>query len=243
MPEVVDKEFVQRYVSVGSMKVPVGVETASLEINYFDFSKLPLSYIQSDSNEHIRFSSAFIDLIAGVSKLETEVFDPDNLLTRCDSAKYYTSKKEIEAGIDDLFNLILERHNGIKDAEEISSSVEYEARVIFISSLSTIKELLDDERNEKLGLILEKCSEKMNVRIIIAETSKNISSYNFEKWYKSNVSASDAVWIGNGIADQYYLKIGKSIPEMNDDISNEYGFSIVKGRPVKIKVLSDMEGK
>lgn len=241
LPDVVDLDFIQKYITAESLTLPIGVETASLDISYYNFVKQAITFIQSESNDHVDFTSAFINMISSLSGFKTEAFDPDNILHSTNSASYYSSKKEIEDAVDELFNTVLERHNSLKDAENNNMSIAFEPRFVFFASIKSVKELLDEERNEKLGLILEKCTDKMQIRIVIAESSKNISSYNFEKWYKNNVSLSDAIWIGNGISDQYYLKISKTTAEMNDDITNDYGFVISKGRPVKIKLLKDSE--
>lgn len=239
LPEKVDMEFIKRYVSENSLIVPVGVETTSLEVNYFDFSKNNISYIQSETNEYGDFAAMLAGVISDKSKIPTTVLDSDNIIGNSSGAKYINSKKDIVDEINTLFNIILERHNSIKDAEDQGTSVpSYDNAVYMILSLNSIRELLDDNGNEKLNLILEKCNDKMNIKIIIAESSKGIASYNFEKWFKVNASANDAIWVGSGIADQYYLKISKTTPDMNEDISTEYGFAVNKGKAVKVKLIS-----
>lgn len=241
LPDKVDMEFIEPYVKSGSLKLPVGVETSSLEVNCYDFSKNIISFIQSESDdEHIDFASMLINVISEKAHINTVVFDPLNLLNHTDKVKSFSSKNDNVSGVDSLFEVILNRHNAIKDAEEQGTDIpKYDLCVYVFESLNALKEILDEQGNEKINLILEKCNDKMNIRFIIAESSKGVSSYNFEKWFKSNVSANDALWIGNGITDQYYLKINKTTPDMNEDISAEYGFAVNKGKAVKIKLIND----
>ena len=53
------------------------------------------------------------------------------------------------------------------------------------------------------------------------------------------MSQSDGIWIGNGVADQYYIKVNKITSEMNDEISALFGYSIVSGKATKIKLIND----
>lgn len=147
---------------------------------------------------------------AAMANINTTVIDSENQLKHYDKANYLFSKKSISEGIDTLFATVLERHNTIKDAENEGKEIpQYPLEVVIISSLYALKEQLEEKENEKLALVLEKGSQKLNVRIIIAESAKCIASYNFEKWYKTNISQTDGIWIGNGITDQYYLKLTK----------------------------------
>lgn len=242
LPEKVNMDFINCYVNEGSLNVPIGVETASLEVNYFDFSKHNISFVQSETNEYVKFISMLVRILSEKSKINTVVFNSDNTVELLCKAKYLSNKNDNVDGINSLFDTVLQRHNAIKDAEDKGIDIpEYSMCVYVFSSLNALKEILDDEGDEKLGLILEKCNDKMNIKIIIGESSKGISSYNFEKWFKNNASSNDAVWVGNGITDQYYLKISKTTPEMNEEISDEFGFAVNKGKAVKVKLISDGE--
>lgn len=244
LPERVNTAFIERFINKGSLNVPIGVETASLEVNYRDFSKSNISFIQSETNEYAAFLSMVVKILSEKADIKTIVFDSENLLARLSDAEYLNSKSDNVEGINALFATVLERHNAIKDAEDNGMVLPvYDLCVYAFSSLNALKEMLDEEGNEKLSLILEKCNDKMNIKIIIADESKSISSYNFEKWFKNNTLSNDAIWIGNGITDQYYLKISKTTPEMGEDISNEYGFAVSKGKAVKIKLINDGEAE
>ncbi|MFR5875177.1 MAG: type VII secretion protein EssC [Eubacterium sp.] len=242
LPEAVDIEFIEPYVSENSLSIPIGVETETLEVNIFDFSKNYLSFIQSENKEYDVFISALAKITSSISNIDTTIIDSSNSIKDCGNAKYIANKKLIATTVENLFEIVLERHNAIKDAEEDDKSIPtYPLLLFIISSITDLKEQLTEEQIEKLNLILEKGSTKLNVFIVIAETSKNVSSYNFEKWYKLNASQSDGIWIGNGVADQYYLKLNKTTSEMNEEISAEYGYSINFGKANKIKLLSPGE--
>ena len=241
LPEKVDIEFISKHVCKKSLLIPIGVETASLEVNKFDFSKSYISFVQSENREFDAFLSAFSNVTSTVADIDTVLIDPLNNVDNCSSSvKHLVGKKETASAVESLFDIVLERHNMIKDAVESDSGYpDYPMVMYIISSLKDLQEQLTDEQSEKLSLILEKGSTNLHIFIVIAEISKNVSSFNYEKWYVANVSQSDGIWIGNGVADQYYIKLNKTTSEMNDEISALFGYSIVSGKAKKIKLIND----
>lgn len=241
LPEQVDLQFIEPYVLKNSLSIPIGVETASLEVNNFDFSKNYVSLIQSEDREFDVFISALSRVTSTLSGIDTVLLDPFNAVKDCaTSVEHLTTKKDVSTAVERLFDVVLERHNSIKEALESDVSCpKYPVVLYMISSLKDLHEQLTEEQSEKLDLILEKGSTKLNVFIVIAETSKNISSFNYEKWYVANVSQSDGIWIGSGVADQYYIKLNKTTSEMSEEISNLFGYSINSGKATKIKLIND----
>lgn len=241
LPEQVDLQFIEPYVIKKSLSIPIGVETASLEVNNFDFSKNYISFVQSEGREFDVFISALSSVTSTLSGIDTVLLDPSNAVKDCaTSVEHLTTKKDVSTAVEKLFDVVLERHNSIKEALESDASCpEYPVVLYIISSLKDLQEQLTEEQSEKLDLILEKGSTKLNVFIVISEISKNVSSFNYEKWYVANVSQSDGIWIGSGVADQYYIKLNKTTSEMNEEISTLFGYSINSGKATKIKLIND----
>jgi len=169
------------------------------------------------------------------------VFDmPKVIGENAGAMSVFTTAKECEEQIAKLFELVLYRNNTYKEAIENGNKVEeFEHLFVVINSLSMLKAALSDQGKEKLALILEKGTKEYNINIILAEQVKNISSVSFEKWYKANVSPSDGLWIGSGITEQYQMKANKTTSEMHEDITPEFGYSLIKGKCVKLKLLNN----
>lgn len=243
LPEQVDYQFVEPYIDKNSLSVPIGVETGSLEINYFDFSKNYISFVQSENREFDSFVYALTNVFASLSDVDTVLLDPSALIAPAhEKIEYLTTNKDVSSAVEKLFDTVLERHNSAKDALESGEpSPVYPKLLYVVSSLKDVQEQLNEEQSEKLNLILEKGSKNFNIFIVIAETSKNVSSFNYEKWYVSNASQSDGIWIGSGVADQYYIKLNKTTSEMNEEIPASFGYSINSGKAVKTKLINDGE--
>ena len=82
---------------------------------------------------------------------------------------------------------------------------------------------------------------KRQIHFVIFDTASQLMSQNYNTWYKKHISGSDGIWVGDGFADQYTIKISKITADLYDDIGSEYGYVVSKNRPVLVKLLSSAE--
>lgn len=242
LPDKVDVDFLSDYIDANrKLNIPVGVEKNSLNVHYYPFHSAYINMIMSASMEYQEFVSDLATLLSTSTELNGIVFDmPKTINSIMGGLSMFTTSKECEEQISKLFELVVYRNNTYKDALESGKEVEkFEHLLVIINSLSMLRAALSDRGREKLALILEKGAWEYNVTFIIAEQVKNISSVSFEKWYKANVSTSDGLWIGNGITEQYQMKANKTTSEMHEDITPEFGYSLIKGKCVRLKLLSN----
>lgn len=242
LPDLVNVEFLREYVDEKrSLYIPIGVEKNTLNVHFYPFEKSYITMIMSAGTEHQNFVADLVKLIDTASKVRGVVLDiPNTTEYTGESLSVYTSAKDCEEQIDKLFELVLYRNNTYKEAIEKGTEAEnFDNVLVIITALSTLKYSISDQAQEKLSLILEKGSADYKVNLIIAEQVKNVSSFSFEKWYKTNISPLDGIWIGNGITEQYQMKANKTTAEMHEEITPEFGYSLIKGKCVKLKVLND----
>ncbi len=245
LPDVVNEDFLSEYIdSNNKLNVPVGVEKNSLNVHYYPFAQSYINMVMSSADEYRDFISDIAQLLGTCSKVEGMIFDSSKTITvDTGTLGLYCAAKDCQLQIDKLFDLVLYRNNTYKEAEEAGRKCEdFDNVLVIISSLTALKSALDAQGNEKLSLILEKGKVEYKINIIIAEQAKSISSVSFEKWYKANVSNSDGIWIGNGICEQYQMKASKTTAEMHEDITPEFGYSLIKGKCVKLKLLRNKAG-
>ena len=99
-------------------------------------------------------------------------------------------------------------------------------------------EQLTADGKEKLGLLLEKAESFYKLHFVIVESLTQLNTYSYDTWYKRQITGADGLWIGDGVADQYMLKLNKITSDLYDENGNEYGYVIVRNRPTLIKLLS-----
>ena len=243
LPEKVNVEFIEQYIDIDSLVIPIGIETNTLEASFLELENNYISFIQSNNKEYLSFMNALIALFDLKYKLSLNVFDLNTSLDKSFNDRgisYYTGANKIGEGIDSFFDIVLERHNAIKDAEtEERDMPVFERQVFIINDLSSLREALNDEQSNKLSLALEKGTTRYNVFVVISDISSMISTYNFEKWFVSNSLSNNGVWVGSGINEQYNLKLTKTSRELNDELSEEYGYLVKNGKANRVKVLNE----
>ncbi|WP_245243433.1 hypothetical protein, partial [Mesobacillus selenatarsenatis] len=107
-------------------------------------------------------------------------------------------------------------------------------------SFTDLMMYLSPDGQDKLKVFLEK-GNGLNVNLIISDSADKLSSISFEAWFKQHVSLSDFIWSGNGITDQYVMKLGKVTNDMYQEIPPGFGYVVKKGKPTLVKLLSSVE--
>ena len=240
LPDVVNQEFLSEYIDGNrKLNIPIGVEKNSLNVHYYPFGASYVNMILSTGDDAQNYLSE-LSVMIGQSQLHKgTIFDvPGMIQGDTGTLNVCASAKACEEGIDQLFRTVLYRNNTYKDALANGAPIEeYEHLLIIVNSVSMLKSVLSDQGKEKLSLILEKGTVDYKITILIAEQVKNVSTMSYERWYKANVSQSDGIWVGNGITEQYQMKANKTSGEMHEEITGEFGYSLIKGKCVKVKLL------
>ncbi len=244
LPEKVNMEFLSEYVNDNKkINIPIGVEKNSLNVHMYPFSHRYINCVLSMGNEYQGFFDNLVEFIDKSFDYNCTVLDISKTIKySVSNVKVYKNSSECEEIINEIFDTVLYRNNSFKDTDDKEKLLEsFDPMLIIINSIATLKNTISDVAKEKLGLILEKGSSEYKINIIFGETATNISSLAYEKWYKSNVSSSDGIWIGNGFTQQYHLKANKTTQELHEEITSEFGYVLNSGKVVKVKLLSNID--
>ena len=74
------------------------------------------------------------------------------------------------------------------------------------------------------------------------DTVNGFNEFNYQKWYKEHITQSEGIWLGDGLADQYFLKVSKMRSEYYEEIGSSYGYLFVHNKPTLMKALSPVNG-
>ena len=74
---------------------------------------------------------------------------------------------------------------------------------------------------------------------IVIDAVDNFKKVEYDTWFKQVTSLENAIWIGEGIANQFTIKLTRSTDRLlQTQISNDFGYSIINGRHNLMKVLT-----
>ena len=79
------------------------------------------------------------------------------------------------------------------------------------------------------------------INFIIVDTIDIIKKYEYESWYKTTVNNANGIWFGNGINDQFSLKLSSKLEEMKKEIPTNFCFVVNRGIPKYVKFIENFE--
>lgn len=242
LPDRVDVSFL--YSQLQSLAVspllPVGVEKQSLDICSYDFEKTFVNLVLSQNNEIANFVQGLAEMMSKKGLARVIVLDSLQAFVADEQMAYkYIIPNNFDQAILQLFDTLVERNNATKNARSMGNeSPEYEKLVCIINSYSSISTFISDDSKDKLKVLLEKGEPAFQVSFIVIETASGISGFTYEPWFKKHVSAYDGIWVGNGFTDQYQLKVTKTTNKLYEEIGNDFGYVIKKGKYSLVKLLT-----
>lgn len=240
LPDIVDLEYVRGSIS-GLKKVPIGVEKKSLNISTVNLEKsVVLPVFSGDVAEMAGFVDELIKVISVCAKVIA--VDAENLLMS--SSNRFVAPERYEELVAALFNETVKRNNTYKDSNMNPASLEQFNETVYVFyGFKHFYEMLSDDGKDKMKLVLEKSESIYKQHFVIAECSAKFGEFTYEEWYKRQIHGSEGLWIGNGITDQYLLKINKLTNELYEEVESGYGYIFARNRPVHIKLLSSIRGE
>ena len=237
LPDAVNLDYVSKY-SDGIRNIPVGVGKKSLNVLGINLqNKVVYPFVSQEIYEMIPFVEEFVRVLS--SGKPAIIIDAEQALSSelKECAAFVTGS--YESFILDLFNEMVLRNNTYNDAGLNSASLDsFEERVYVIVGMKRLLEQLSADSKDKLSTLLEKGEAIFKLHFVIIESVSGYGSFSYDAWYKRHLNGTDGVWIGDGIADQYFLKISKVTSDLYEEVGNDYGYLVSRNRPTLMKALS-----
>lgn len=236
LPSAVDIEYVAPAID-GLKNIPVGVGKKSLEIVSVNLAnRVVYPIVAQEVYETAGFVEELLKVLS--STAAAYIIDTAQLLGDAGfGAEAVTGN--YEAFVQDLFAEMVERNNTFKDSNLNMSSLDgYDERVYVFVGYKRLCEQLTADGREKLSLLIEKAESFYKIHFVIVEAAANYSTFSYEGWYKRHINGGDGLWIGDGVADQYVLKLNRVTSEHYAEVGMEYGYLMCRSKPALIKLLS-----
>ena len=242
LPKTISYSDIQADFGKGN-KIIIGLNKATLETSKFDFIK---NYITLCTSNDITIMPSFINplinqmIATNYSKLyviNAEEFDVDEHYR-----KYYNyCDQEFNTVFEELLNVTTDNKKKYEESNFNKAIFKgQKPTTCIIIGIDSFKSKLNADNKNKLGDLLESGKDLGTINFIIVDSIDKIKKFEFESWYKNAVNPANGIWIGNGVQDQFSLKITQKVPEMKDIIPPNFCFVVNRGKAEYVKFVENL---
>jgi S-DNA-T family DNA segregation ATPase FtsK/SpoIIIE len=225
----------------GLQGMPIGVEKESLAIRTLNFTKnLEHTITALEFDTLVPFGKMFIKQIGKSLGKNVYVFDPDKYFGDIAAdVSYYDSNvpncyKQLVEFINKMYD---EFAAGGYDPAAISKYGEY---VCVIAGIDKFKMLLGTDFSSQFADLLVKIKAMPKMYFIIMDEVDNIKKLEYDTWYKTVVSPTRGIWVGEGMSTQFTLKSTLSARQLSAKIDNTFGYYVDGSVTVLVKLITDV---
>lgn len=239
LPEVVVYDEIDN-ISNSANDIVIGVDKGDLSTCFYDFTKNKVNLITS--TDDTLFDSVINPLAEQL--IGKKIYN--NIIINASEISLNDTIKNRSNYVDSNFDKTFESIKNYIEASEKKYLDSNKNSAIFngvqkvncmIIDVNNFKNKLSDENKSQFDSIFKDENQLGLVNFIIVDTVDNIKKYTYDDWYKNSINNNNGIYIGNGLADQLVLNVGKRIPEMKEDLPYNFGFVIKKGVPICVKFV------
>ncbi len=244
LPKVVDYNSIKDYISNNSYEVIIGYEKTNLDVIKLNLKKNLFNIVMSnDFSIQSNFINSYINQTKNINNSVVMVAEAES----CELYEY--TKQNIvheQNNFNDMFSNILnyenkcyevyEQNNFNKDVLQGQKFISF-----IIIGLDGFVNKLSEENKNKLGEFFTKLKDINIISFTMFDSLENFKKYEYNGWFKDSFNSTDGIWIGSGIDDQFMLKPSVRIPELKQSISDDFCFTIIKGKPNLVKYVYEFK--
>lgn len=243
LPNVVDYSSIYKDFGKSSSLI-IGIDKSSLEICKFDFNKNYLTIISMlDLIASSNFLNPFINQIIANNNSTLFVINASDIdINDKYKSQYQYVDRQFNYVFVNLLNFVKEQYDGyVKN--DYNKNIFNNMRKVYciIIGIDSFKMRLNDDNKSKFADLFINGKDLGIISFIIVDSIDKIRKVEMESWYKNCVNNNFGIWIGNGINDQFSLKISQKIEEMKEDVPNNFCFVIKRGRVQYVKFVEKLE--
>ena len=203
--------------------VPVGITKKDLRITGYNFKKNFINIITSKNMEDVaQFVTHLLEELKYLKDVNINIFDAERVI----SNKKTDLKSEYANFISNIQNNI----------EENILCV-----IIGLDKFVNDFDNMDNNFGETFYSTLKKAEQTEKCNYILVENANKLKNSEYDEWYKNYISKEDAIWVGNGIEDQYSININRSRRDIVNNCGNSFGYIIIQEEPTLVKLLGMKE--
>ena len=225
--------------AIGGLTVPVGVEKLAIKPATVDLTNQFIYPIMANDAFILEpFIGEFIKVLDLMKNCKVQIFDCENWC-KTELSNAGIIKSEFDSAVEEIFDDVVARNNGYKAANMDANYLnQYEQRVILINGFDKLINRISEGSKDKLFAMLFKGQAIYKVHFIISDAQSVYSNYTYNDWYKTHIKGNEGLFVGDGFADQYVIKANKHSNSYYDEIGNDFGYLLKRGKAVLTKMLT-----
>ena len=240
IPVLPDKVTMNSFQETFSLeKMPIGIYKDNLENSYFDFKKQFFNKITANELEN---TTSFVkELLIGFNQIttfKTYLLDSNNTFNEnyFNITKYNTNFDEVLTSITNNINTIYEEASNNNFSLDIVN--KYQPMLFVIYDFTSFKKKLNSDLGSILSDLYKKSMKLPIINFIVIDAVDAFKKVEFESWFKEVNDPETAIWIGEGISNQFSIKLARSSDRaLQAPIKNDFGYIVLSGKHALIKVL------
>lgn len=243
LPDIVTTEDINAKFK-GISSVPIGVNKNTLEPSTWNFKDNIATLVSG--LEYGCFKFFIKPLISQFTNLDCNimVFDAISLaknMEKKDNLYYY------ETGFDAVINSM---NNGIMKQKDFYQKNNFNREIftsikpmvcVVIGVDSFLMKMMPETKMVFENLIVNDTL-LHTIKFIFIDSIDIFKKLEYDNWYKAIVKSNQGIWLGNGITEQYAIKVAKITRELQADLDEGFGYVVKRGQPVLTKFLTSQEG-
>lgn len=209
-------------------KLIVGISKKDLSISKYSIYK---NFINLIISQDISIMENFINSMIK----QIEYFNTNNLIViNFEDLKINTL--EYSKYYDEKFDIVFTELNDYFKENSYSNS---KITCIIIGIEKFKSSLLDFNLN--IEDLFNNSKKLNNINYIIIDSVDKIKKIEYDTWYRAYVNSSQGIWIGNGISEQFSLKISNVTKELRKEIPDNFCYVVKRGKPELVKYVENFE--
>lgn len=224
----------------------IGINKKNLEICKFNFNKNFATIVSSlDLSASENFINCLINQIIAINNSTLIVINADDYNIE---DKYKTFYQYVDRDFNKVFTTL---NDFSKTQSEKFKSSNFD-KIVFkdvkpiycvIIGVDNFKNRLNEDNKLLFPDIFMNSKETGIINYILVDSIDKIKKIEFETWYKNCINSDSGIWIGNGINDQFNLRISQKIDEMKLEVPDGFCFVINRGKATYVKYVSELNLK
>lgn len=195
--------------------VPIGIEKKELKVVGFNFKNNFINIITGNTIEDIAlFTACILKEVLHLEKTKFFILDAEKIIFKKDNdliLKYHQFMEDVRLDQEnDIICIIIGLDKFINEYESLDNN--------FYQSLKNI------HQNNKCNFIFTEIVDKLK-------------NFQYKEWYTHYIKNNTAIWVGNGITDQRFIKINSSQRDIINNCGKTYGYVVKKDKISLIKLL------